>query len=310
MRFLYFNIDDTDNRILEALRSKLHSHTIEQWPQCEDLSQIDAAIVWKPPIDFFNGLDNLRAIFSVSAGVDHLLNHPHLPTNTSLVRLTDAGMAQPMAEYVLYGVLHAQRRMNEMAQAQRERVWRHEIKPYLAEDFRVGILGAGELGQIAARRLLANGYAVSCWSRTAKELTDIEHYAGVEGLKAMLASVQALVCLLPLTKETTGIIDEQLLSGLPSGAFIINPGRGDHVNDNALLSALDSGHISGALLDVFQTEPLPSEHAYWQHPNVIITPHVAANTSLKHAVEQIAEGVEALEQGKTPRGLVSFEHGY
>lgn len=310
MRFLYFNVDDTDNRILEALRGKLHTHTIEQWPNCTDPSKIDAAIVWKPPVDFFNGLDNLTAIFSVSAGVDHLLDHPHLPKNVSLVRLTDAGMAQPMAEYILYGVLHAQRRMNEMAQAQRERSWRHDIKPYLADEFRVGILGAGELGQVAARRLLANHYEVSCWSRTAKELDGIAHYAGVDGLKEMLANVQALVCLLPLTKQTTGIIDEQLLSNLPKGAFVINPGRGDHVNDKALLDALNSGHISGALLDVFPVEPLPTEHAYWQHPNVIVTPHVAANTSLPHAVEQIADGIEALEQGKKPRGLVSFKNGY
>lgn len=267
-------------------------------------------MVWQPPDNFFDGLINLRHVLSIAAGVDHLINHPGLPDNVDIVRLTDAGMAQPMAEFVLYGALHAQRRMTALAQAQRQKLWRHDIKPHLAKEFRVGILGAGELGQIAAQRLLANNFAVSSWSRTSKNLDGIQHYALEAGLNEMLPTVQALVCLLPLTKNTRGIINASLLARLPPHAFIINPGRGAHVDEQALLDALNSGHISGALLDVFCEEPLPADHPFWAHSNVIVTPHVAAVTSIPEAVEQLTESLGALENGQTPRGLVSREFGY
>jgi len=310
MKILYYSSGDANNRVLTALRQKLPEHTIMHWPECDNRKDITTAIVWQPPADFFDGLDNLQHVLSVAAGVDHLLDPPGFPADVKVIRLTDAGMAQPMAEYVLYGVLHAQRRMIALKQAQKQQQWRHELKPYHAQDFRVGILGAGELGLKTAKRLLANLYPVSCWSRTAKNLQNIEHYSGEDGLNNMLPTVQVLVCLLPLTAETHGIINAALLGKLPENAFVINPGRGDHLDETALLASLDSKHISGALLDVFATEPLPESNPLWQHPNVIVTPHIAAPTPVDHAVEQIVESLSMLSAGENPSGLVNRDLGY
>lgn len=310
MSLLYFCSDDSDNRILSALQAALPNHHIDVWPHCEDKAGIDTAIVWQPPADFFDDLVNLKQVLAISAGVDHLLNHPGLPNGIDIVRLTDAGMAEPMAQFVLYGVLHAQRQMNALAQAQRNKQWRHDLGPLPAEYFHVGILGAGELSMVVARRLVNNGYKVSCWSRTAKQIDDITHFRGKQGLDDLLPSVNALVCLLPLTNETHGILDALLLSKLPENAFLINPGRGDHLDEQALLKELNSGRLSGALLDVFCTEPLPESHPFWSHPDIIITPHVAAPADPSGSVKQIVESLQLLESGETPRGLVNREFGY
>jgi len=310
MSILFYCSDDADDRILAALQAGLPNHNIAAWPHCEDKAVINTAIVWQPPADFFNDLVNLKQILSISAGVDHLLNHPGLPDGVDIVRLTDAGMAQPMAQYVLYGVLHAQRQMNAIAQAQRNKQWRHDLGPLPAEQFHVGIMGAGELSVVVAHRLQDNGYRVSCWSRSAKQLDNLTHFTGRQGLDDMLTDVNALVCLLPLTNETRGILNASLLSKLPDNAFIINPGRGDHLDEQALLNELDSGRLNGALLDVFSTEPLPESHPFWAHPKVIITPHVAAPTDASGAVTQIVENLSLLEKGERPRGLVNRALGY
>jgi len=310
MSVLYYCSNDADSRILAALKAGLSHHTISVWPVCEDKASINTAIVWQPPAKFFNDLVNLKQILSISAGVDHLLHHPGLPDGVDIVRLTDAGMAEPMAQYVLYGVLHAQRQMSDLLQAQHKKQWRHDLGPLPAEHFHVGILGAGELSVVVANRLVDNGYKVSCWSRSAKQFDNITHVTGKQGLYDMLPSVNALVCLLPLTDETHGILNTLLLSKLPDNAFIINPGRGDHLDEQALLNELNTGRLSGALLDVFSTEPLPESHPFWTHPNIIITPHVAAPTDASSAVKQIVESMRLIEQGEKPRGLVDRDLGY
>jgi len=299
-----------DDEILNELKANLPEHTISVWPDCSDKASITTAIVWKPPHDFFDALINLKQILSMAAGVDHLLNHPALPDNAAIVRLTDAGMAEPMAQYILYGVLHAQRHMFTLAQAQRDKQWRHDVAPQPAKEFQVGILGAGELGLVAAKRLLDNGYKVSCWSRSSKNLENIEHFSGEHELNDMLPQLNVLVCLLPLTPDTSGIIDAVLLKQLPAGSFLINSGRGDHADESAVLEALNSGQLSGALLDVFCEEPLPESNPLWSHPNVIVTPHVAAPTQVTGSVEQLVESVHQLERGEKPRGLVDRRSGY
>jgi len=310
MSILYFCSEDADNRILTALQTELPGHNIAVWPHCEDKASIDTAIVWQPPADFFNSLVNLKQVLSISAGVDHLLNHPGLPNDIDIVRLTDAGMAQPMAQYVLYGALHAQRQMSALSQAQRNKQWRHDLCPLPAEQFHIGIMGAGELSVVVAQRLVDNDYKVSCWSRSAKQLDNITHFTGQQGLHEMLPGINVLVCLLPLTDETRGILNASLLSRLPDNAFLINPGRGDHLDEQALLNELHSGRLSGALLDVFSTEPLPESHPFWTHPDIIVTPHVAAPTDASGAVKQIVESLHVLEKGGKPPGLVNRQLGY
>jgi len=170
MSILYYCEGDHDNSFLKAFQQQLPDHTIHVWPDCPDKSSISTAIVWKPPADFFDGLDSLQHVLSIAAGVDHLLEHPGLPDNVNVVRLADAGMAQLMAQYVLYGVLHAHRKMHELHDAQQAKKWIEPFSISPAEQFRVGILGAGELGSVVAQRLIQNDYPVSCWSRTPKDI--------------------------------------------------------------------------------------------------------------------------------------------
>lgn len=313
MKFLYYCQDD-DGKLLSAVREKLgDSHQIFDWLNDSNIPthDIDAAIVWLPPAEFFDGLDKLTHVYALAAGVDHLLKHPGLPSNVNVVRLRDAGMGEQMAEYALFGALTAQRRMLQFAQAQSENQWRHSINAATAEDTRVGILGAGALGSKVAERLTLNGYPVTCWSRTPHNFPDpITSVSGAESLNSFLKQSNVLVCLLPLTENTFGILNTELFNQLPEGAFLINPGRGGHLVDSDLITALDSGQLAGALLDVFHEEPLDANHPFWNHPKIIVTPHVAAKSIPAKSADQIVDSVRHVERGELPPGLVNRDRGY
>jgi len=311
MNFLFYCHGD-DGRLFDAVRSRLDSkHSITVWTKESTLSKgdFDKAIVWLPPDDFFDGLENLTHVFALAAGVDHLLKHPGLPSTIPVIRLRDAGMGVQMAEYALYGTLHAQRKMQEFRIAQNEKRWDHGIYCASAADTRVGVLGAGALGATVAERLSLNGYSVKCWSRNPKDLS-VPSVHGSDALPKFLEASDVLICLLPLTSSTQGILNKQLFGQLPDGAFIINPGRGGHLVDNDLLASLDSGKLSGALLDVFHDEPLPEEHPFWQHSRVVITPHVAAKSVPDLSAAQIIESIQSVERGEKPLGWVDRRSGY
>ena len=309
MSILFYSSGDKSGRVLKTIQQHLPNDVLEVWPAVSDKKAVSSAIVWQPPADFFDGLDNLQNVLSIAAGVDHLLQHPGLPPSANVIRLLDAGMAEPMAEYALYGVLHAQRCMNELAHAQANKEWVN-LNAYKASEFKVGILGAGQLGARVAQRLVLNGYNVSCWSRSEKQLPNVKTVAGIDNLNGFLNDKQVLICLLPLTNETRQIINASTLSQLPDGAYFINPGRGAHVDEQALLNALNTNKLSGALLDVFCEEPLPAESPLWSHPNVIVTPHVAAPTPTLEAAIQIAQSLKLLSDGEKPPGLVNRQRGY
>jgi len=311
MNFLFYCHGD-DGRLFDAIRSRLDSkHNIQLWDKESTFSKedIDKAIVWLPPEDFFDGLDNLTHVFALAAGVDHLLKHPGLPRSVPVIRLRDAGMGVQMAEYALYGTLHAQRKMQEFRIAQNEQRWDHGLYCASAADTRVGILGAGALGSTVAERLALNGYTVQCWSRNPKELP-VPSVHGSDALPRFLSESDVLICLLPLTPSTEGILNRQLFEQLPDGAFIINPGRGGHLVDDDLLISLDSGKLSGALLDVFHDEPLPGAHPFWQHARVVITPHVAAKSVPDLSAIQIIDSIQSVENGEKPLGWVDRKSGY
>ncbi len=314
MSILFFCQGD-DGQVLQAFRQRLPDHDIIDWNSASALAapeKITAAIVWMPPDDFFDKLVALQQVYAFSAGVDHLLQHPGLPEEVTIIRLQDAGMSQQMAEYALYGTLHYQRQMGMLRKAQQDAEWCRDVKVRATADTGVGVLGAGALGLQVATKIALNGYPVSSWSRSARPSPDgrVSMFHAEEGLSEFLAGSQVLVCLLPLTEATRGILNRQLFEQLPRGAFLINPGRGDHLNDTDLLTALDSGQLSGALLDVFSTEPLPATHPFWQHPDIIITPHVAAQSLTEESVGQIAANIEAIDRGETPSGVVSRQSGY
>jgi glyoxylate/hydroxypyruvate reductase A len=239
-------------------------------------------------------------------GVDKLLVDPTLPRGVPLARLVDPGMVAAMSETVLVHVLDWHRHLYHYRLQQRGSTWRRE-EQRMASDRTVGLLGLGELGGDAARKLLALGFNVAGWSRRPKGLPGVQTFTD---LPAMLRITDALVCLLPLTPQTAGILNARTFATMRRGGCVINVARGGHLVTRDLLGAIDGGWLAHAYLDVFDPEPLPASDPLWQHPGVTITPHIAALTEPRTSVPKIAENVERVRRGETPANLVDFDAGY
>ncbi|MGQ0651174.1 MAG: 2-hydroxyacid dehydrogenase [Betaproteobacteria bacterium] len=270
---------------------------------------IDIALVATPPAGTLEKLQGTKLIQSLWMGVERLLADPAYPRGVPLARLIDPGMVAAMSETVLAHVLDWHRHHYRYRQQKQEGFWRR-YKQYLASDRTVGILGMGQLGADAAGKLRALGFNVAGYSRRPRQLPDFETFAGEKGFEEFLRKTDALVCLVPLTAQTTGILNARVFSLLKQYGCVINLARGPHVVVPDLIAALDSGHLAHAYLDVFDTEPLPTESPLWKHPKVGITPHSAALTEPRTAVAKIAENVERVRRGETPHHLVDFEAGY
>ena len=294
------------NEWREALAACLPEATVHAGP---DAPECDYAVLWKPPAALFDTQTRLKALFSLGAGVDGLLAMSSLPRNVPLVRIEDCGMSAQMIEYALYVALRRFRSFAEYADAQTERRWAPRGLR-MREDFSIGVLGLGVLGSTVANALAGFGFAVSGWSRTPKSIEGIECVHGSSGLDTLLARSEVLLVLLPLTGDTEGLIDRELLAKLPEGAALANLSRGEIVDDEALLEALDSGQVAEAFLDVFRREPLPRDHRYWTHPRVRMTPHVAALTPFSFACEQVARKIRQLESAEPISGIVDRSRGY
>lgn len=292
------------------LQQHLPDEAVRVYPdELTDPGEIDYALVWKPPRGMLKGLPYLKAIFSLGAGVDHLATDPELPTDVPVVRLVDPGLTERMTEFVTLTVLRHHRRLREYEELQRAHTW-EELDVPLARDRRVGILGLGELGADAARMLRALRFDVAGWSNSRKDLDGVESYAGAGELDSFLARSDILVCLLPLTEATRGLLNRDTLGRLPKGACVINVGRGPQVVDDDLLALLESGHIAEASLDVFHEEPLPADHPYWSHPRVLVTPHVASATPPETAAEVLADNIRRMRRGEAPFPIVDAGKGY
>lgn len=288
---------------LRAALPALRVDVLEDLPPAD----VDFAAAWGS-VAALKGCANLRAIVSLGAGVDHILNEPslaHLP----VVRMIDPGLTRGMTEFVLLQVLYHHRRMPEFAALQRMHEWKELYAP-LATERRVGVMGMGVLGRDAAKALRAIGFRVAGWSRHPRRVSGVHMFAGVEQLERFAARTDILVSLLPLTTETRHILGAGLFARLPEGAAVINAGRGALLVESDLVAALDSGHLSGASLDVFEHEPLPPSHPLWAHPKVTVTPHVAALTQRNSGARFVARTIESLMAGKKPRGLVDRRRGY
>lgn len=267
---------------------------------------IDVALIATPPKGLLARLGGVKLIQSLWMGVDRLLEDSGLPKGVPLARLIDPGMVAAMSETVLAHVLDWHKHHYRYRAQQADRQWRRR-KQYLTSDRTVGILGLGELGSDAARKLLALGFNVAGYSRRPKSLPGVECFTELE---PMLRLTDALVCLLPLTEQTRGILNGRNLGKLRKYACVVNVARGPHVVLPDLLSRLESGHLSHAYLDVFDTEPLPASSPLWKHPGVTITPHAAALTEPRTALPKIVENVERVRRGETPLHLVDFSAGY
>jgi len=285
---------------------KVFAHGVDQY----DPAEIDYAVSFRPPPGLLASLPRLKAVFSLGAGVDGFLLDPQFPRHIPLVRFVDVTLSREMAQYAAMHVLMQHRTVHFFESAQREGKWRQRMLPRATEETRVGILGLGEIGTMCAERIADHGFSVTGWSRTRKRVDGVKSYAGAEELDAFLSECDFLVRVLPLTPDTRHILNAAAFAKLPKGAYVINIARGGHVNEPDLTAALDSGHLSGATLDVFETEPLPEGNPIWKHPKIIATPHIAAITHPSAATRSIIAGIAGIERGEKPANTVDFSRGY
>nr|WP_246522724.1 glyoxylate/hydroxypyruvate reductase A [Neoroseomonas eburnea] len=275
-----------------------------------DPAQVDYALVWEPEPGRLARMPKLRAIFGSGAGVDSIVADPHLPKGLPLVRCVPEEATQRMAEFVCWSVLALNKGARRLALAQARAAWDYFEPPYAAAERTVGIMGLGAMGMRSAEVLRAVGIPVVGWSRTRKSVAGVECFAGADELPAFLARSEVLVCLLPATPETRGLIAAPLLARLPRGAGLVQVGRGVQQVLPDILAALDDGQLSGAVLDVFEQEPLPADSPAWAHPKVIVTPHVASLPSRRERARYVAGCIARFERGEPLPNLYDPERGY
>lgn len=307
---LLFDLPDyPSERWTTHLRKFLPDLDIRSTVDAQSAADIVYCVAWKPAPGKLQSLPNLKIVFSMGAGVDGIVADPTYPRHIPLARVVDETLAQAMSEYVVLNVLYWQRRLHDFIGLQRVKKWRQMPAPR-APQVRVGILGFGVLGQAAAEPLRVLNFQLSGWSATPKKAEGVKTFHGRDQLDAFLAQSDILVCLLPLTPDTQGILNAKTFAQLPKDACVINAARGGHVVEDDLIGALDSGHLRGATLDVFSAEPLPATSPLWGHPKVVMTAHSAAFTDPASFMRQVASTIRRMDEGLPPENLVDFARGY
>ena len=306
MRIIFSASQTKTQPWVDALRAEFPDAQVEEWHP--GAAPADYAVVWRPPQQLFDEQPALKAIFNTGAGVDALLDMK-LPANVPLVRIDDGGMAVQMAEYVCHALIRHFRELDCYEDDVRHGAWSFR-KPRRREDFPVGIMGLGVLGRRVAQAVGHFEFPLRGWSRTPRQVDGMQCFAGAEGFDAFLGGTRVLVCLLPLTPDTENIMNRESLGKLMPGGYVINVARGAHLAEEDLIALLDSGHLAGATLDVFRTEPLPEGHPFWTHPKITITPHTSARTLRDESVAQIAGKIRRFERGEPIAGVVDRGRGY
>ena len=309
MRISFCCLDTKAAPWLDSLRAAFPGAEVAVWSA--GALPADYAVVWAPPQQFIDEQTRLKGIFNIGAGVDALLGL-RLPPGVPVVRLDDAGMSVQMAEYVCHAVIRHFREFDGYEADAAQGKWSYR-KPRLRADFPVGVMGLGVLGERVSRALAQFDFPVRGWSRSLKAIPGVQCFLGDAGFNDFLAASRGLVCLLPLTPETENIMRRDTLARLQPGGYVINVARGHHLVDDDLIALLDSGHLAGATLDVFRTEPLPGAHAFWTHPKITVTPHTSARTLRDESIAQIAGKIQALESGApldSLAGRVDLNKGY
>lgn len=312
MKIVFFSPGKEARPWLQSLAGQMPEAEIWAWSPDTATRQADYAVVWAPPRELLAGQQRLRAIFNIGAGVDRvagLQDVAALTRGVPVVRLNDAGMAVQMAEYVCHALIRHARNLDAYDAQQARGEWK-VLPPIDRAAWPVGIMGLGDIGARVARSVAAFDYPTFGWSRGPKAVPGVTTFAGADGLDAFLRAVRVLVCVLPLTDETGGILNAGTLSRLRRPACLINVARGQHLVEADLLALLDAGHLAGATLDVFRDEPLPREHPFWTHPRITLTPHVSAITLRDDSAQQIARKIRAFERGEPVDGIVDFARGY
>ena len=293
----------------EALRKAAPHIPIYSYLEKHPKEKIKMALVWKHPEGVLKNYTDLQCIASTGAGVDFLFEDKNLPSTVPITRVVDDYLAKDMSEHVVAVIFSYLKNLGKYKIDQVNKVWRptdyHRIK-----DFTVGIMGLGALGTVLANDLNRFGFKVQGWANSVKSMDGIPTFVGAIERPQFLATTQILVCLLPLTKSTFGILNKELFAQLPNGAHIINVARGGHLVDKDLLSMITNEHLSGASLDVYHEEPLPTSHPFWAHPKIHMTPHYASVSDTNSVIPQILENYRRLQEGKTLLNLVSKTKGY
>lgn len=291
---------------LEALARLAPDLRVHVWPDTGPVGEVEYVLSWAADPGVIAGFPKLKGIFSLGAGINHILSDATVPRHLPVVRMIDDTLTRRMVQYVVLAVLVHHRRLDEMRANQASGLWKRSPVP----EMRVGIMGLGEIGRACAEQLIALGYPVSSWSRQGKPVPGIDVFAGAEQLPAFLARCEILVCLLPQTAATIDLLDRGKLSMLPRGAYLINVARGDHVVDADLIALIAEGHLSGATLDAFRKEPLAFDHPFWATPGITVTPHIAGWTEPATAARHVIQAIAAIASGAKPRGLVDRASGY
>jgi glyoxylate/hydroxypyruvate reductase A len=306
---LLYKSDPVRGQRWQALFAE-HAPDIEwrAWPDIGNPAEIEYLAAWLAPDDLEQLLPNLKVLFAVSAGVDQL-DLARLPADVPVVRLLDPGITRGMCEYASWAVLSLHRDMLRYRQQQVARNWQaHLLQP--AANRRVGVMGLGAQAQKILATLAPLGFALSGWARSPHQLQGVDCFAGEAQLPAFLSQCDILLCVLPLTEQTQGILNHRLFAQLPKGAALVNMGRGGHLVEEDLLQALASGQLSGAVLDVLQEEPAPADHPFWDHPQILLTPHIAAMTQPDSAFAVLLENIRRHQRGEQMVGEVDRDKGY
>ena len=309
MSILVISRDPLPEKLIALFRQKLPDQEFRVWPDVGDVGDIEYALAWRPPDGELAKLPKLKAILSFAAGVDHLTGDPALPKKIPVVRAVSDASRLTMSSYCAAQVLRFHHRLDLYADFQRKGIWK-QVQPRDMADTRVGILGVGALGLDLAQRLKALGVPVSGWARSARTIDGLTMHSGDHGLSDCLASSNVVVCLLPLTPETTGILNAKTFATMPRDSYVINAARGGHVMVPDLIAAIDSGQLAGATLDVFDIEPLPADSPLWHHPKITVTPHTAGRMSSARVAQNMVEMLQYVTSGAPLRNVVDWTKGY
>lgn len=292
-----------------ALKEADSDLDVRVWHNEKQKADIKFALCWKHPEGVLQDYPNLQCVSSMGAGVEHLLNDAFLPKNIPVVRLVDSLLAQSMFEYICTAVMYYFRGF-DVYQTQQTRLHWYQNPPKFIDETTIGIMGLGKLGGYSAQKLSKMGFNVIGWSNSQKSIANVKAYVGENQLEQFLSQTNILVCLLPLTPQTSGILNLKLFDRLPQGSYLINVARGEHLVEEDLITALNRGQLRGACLDVFQKEPLPINHPFWRHKQIIVTPHCSSITNPSSVAPQIVENYRRMEKGEPLLNQVSVLRGY
>ena len=309
MSIVIIRQDDKINSWKAALKAAAPALKVYSYLDEHPKDEIEVALIWKHPQGSLSNYPNLKYIASSGAGVDFIFEDASAPRNLPITRVVDTMLASDMSEYVIAVIFAYLKQLNTYKIDQLKGVWKPRAYHRIS-DFTVGIMGLGALGTVLAKDLITYGFKTQAWASSKKVLDSVKTFSGQKELHDFLSTTEILVCLLPLTDATAGILNQDLFKQLPKGAHIINAARGGHVQDDQLLEMIDNGHLSGASLDVFHKEPLQFDHPFWTHEKINITPHYASVSDTNSVVSQIIENYRRLKAGEPLLNLVSCEKGY